>query len=53
MSELSALQAAEDGMYQAHVAMQAAKHALNELRDAELNEAELVALLDAYTEAGR
>lgn len=42
-----------DALYQSQVALRAAKQELNEWRDANLNEAEVVALLDAYTKAGR
>jgi hypothetical protein len=50
---MSAMQGLEDALYQAEVAVRAAKPELNEHRDAMLTEAELVAMLDAYTEAGR
>lgn len=50
---MSAMEAAADGIYMAHVAIRAQKHELNEHRDNMLTDAELEAVLDVYSEAGR
>jgi hypothetical protein len=52
-SYMAHVEAADDACYQLHVSMMAMKQEINELRDATLNKAELVALLDAYNKAGR